>query len=377
MPALITASEICSPVGIGLKAHVESLWSGETPLSFMTGTSLELPKEDEHALATFALAKRVDRHDRSVKLGLMLADRLAGSQNGLPFDGTCGVVMGSSRGPQAKLESILANRSHAPSSSPLSTNSILASALTRYLGLTGPSHYISNSCATALNAVGLATLFIEAGHAKMMIAGAFESHVGSSIESMLEASKVLYRGEPRRYPLKPFAKDRAGMILTEGGAIFQIEADCGQVGLGRILGYASTTEAGSLTGVSRDAQHLRSAILQAMKMARVCPEEIDFVVGHGAGTIKGDAAEIACYRTIFEQNEPPILTHKWLTGHSLGASAGISLALGLTHLNDGKLPDSPYLREYGDRSLKSAPSCFLITALGFGGFASAMIVSRR
>ena len=66
-----------------------------------------------------------------------------------------------------------------------------------------------------------------------------------------------------------------------------------------------------------------------MKMAlgNFSPDEIDAIVMHAPGTIKGDSSEINAIFKIFCNKTPFLTTNKWKLGHTFGASGMLSLEL--------------------------------------------------
>ena len=98
------------------------------------------------------------------------------------------------------------------------------------------------------------------------------------------------------------------------------------------------------------------------------PSDIDFIVGHGSATKKGDAAEVEAYQKTFSSSIPPLLSTKWLTGHLLGGSMGASFVLASQIIETQKIPSMPYELMVETRKTKlSRDSHFLIVGLGFNG----------
>ena len=75
-------------------------------------------------------------------------------------------------------------------------------------------------------------------------------------------------------------------------------------------------------------------------------EDIDLIVAHGAATKKGDAAENKAIAALFGDKKPPVVYHKWLLGHSLGAAAAMSFVLACQHLKTQKFDTTSLLKLY-------------------------------
>jgi 3-oxoacyl-[acyl-carrier-protein] synthase II len=121
------------------------------------------------------------------------------------------------------------------------------------------------------------------------------------------------------------------------------------------------------------------AIESVLKQANLKAKDIDLIIGHGASTVKGDSAEIKAYHRIFGDSKmPPIVFHKWLTGHTLGAAGGTSIALAIKHLKSNLISPHPYFQEIDDDNRKRHRPVIervLVVSLGFGGNAAAIILS--
>lgn len=101
--------------------------------------------------------------------------------------------------------------------------------------------------------------------------------------------------------------------------------------LGKIAGYGAAAEPGARVGIDADGKVIALAVRRARRDAGCDPSDIDFVVAHGTATKLGDSLEIKAMGQIFSET-PPLVYHKWLFGHLLGASGMASLILAIDHL---------------------------------------------
>ena len=69
---------------------------------------------------------------------------------------------------------------------------------------------------------------------------------------------------------------------------------------------------------------------------------IDAIITHAPGTIHGDAAELNAIYRVFGDVHPIILSNKWMIGHTFGASAALSVELGIHILHNQEYSDFPY-----------------------------------
>ncbi|WP_141736266.1 beta-ketoacyl synthase N-terminal-like domain-containing protein [Oligoflexus tunisiensis] len=376
----ITAADLISPAGWGPHVHLDGLLSDRCFLQneggFVQG---RLPAKVREVLEQSAAEKTLKHQDPLTRLAVLLVRSLAEKSRVAP---EFGVIFGSSRGPTHLLESSIIDHHQGkrlpPLTSPTSTASSLPAAVARELGLEGPSLSVSAACSTGLHAVIQAAGSVQMGLAKGMVAGGAEYSNTPYVLEMLQAAKVYADAEGCEYPCRPGAEDRSGMVLSEGAAALVIDSDPWFPPLGELVGWGAATEKSTLTGISADGAVLVKAMQNAMDVAGLKPEDVDLVVGHGAGTKKGDASELAAYRQMFS-HDVPIVFHKWMFGHMLGASACASLILGMHHLIQGLVPPHPY-RGFGEpeRNERRLPQQrhLLVTALGFGGNAAAVIVKN-
>ncbi len=376
----ITAADLISPAGWGPHVHLDGLLSDRCFLQSEAGiVQGRLPSRLREALEQSVEEKSLKHQDPLTRLAVLLVRGMA-EKNRIPSE--FGVVFGSSRGPTHRLESSIVDHHRGkklpPLTSPTSTASSLPAAVARELGLEGPSLYVSAACSTGLHAVIQAAASVRMGLAPGMIAGGAEYSNTDYILEILKAAKVYAADHNHEYPCRPGAHDRNGMVLSEGAAALIIDADPWFPPLGALVGWGAATEKSTLTGISTDGAVLVKAIQKALDTAGLKADDIDLIVGHGAGTKKGDAAELAAYEQIFS-DRVPIAFHKWMFGHMLGASACASLILGMHHLNQGLVPPHPYRSfgevERGERRLHQQRH-LLVTALGFGGNAAAVIVKN-
>jgi 3-oxoacyl-[acyl-carrier-protein] synthase II len=378
-PIYITRTAVVSPAGWGVERHIAALISGNTPLcETPLGPQGLLPPEVEVDLRRLGEEKSWKHQDRVNRLAVLLVRRLLQDHRT-----ACdwGVIFGSSRGATHTLEQtwqqFQSGERLPPWTSPVSTASSLPAAIARDLGLQGLSCFLSAACSTSLHTILQGVASLRLGLGTGMIVGGAEAANTRFTLNMLGAAKVLSR-ESGPFPCRPGAPQRSGMVLSEGAAAILLEVRPESEPLGAIIGWGAATEQTSLTGVSAEGEVLQRAMVQALTSAGLHVSDVDLIIGHGSGTIKGDAAELAAYEALFG-TPPPLVWHKWVTGHMLGASAAASLVLGLEHLKDASVPGHPYLPHdhpsFAPRQLARAQHA-LITAMGFGGNACAIIVKN-
>src|SRR6478672_2592389 len=109
------------------------------------------------------------------------------------------------------------NRVH-PLTIPKTMANAGASHISMEFGITGPAYTISTACSSAGHAIGQAFAMVRSGMVDLALTGGSEAPFSFGILKAWEAMRVV---SPET--CRPFSKDRKGMILGEGAAMFVLE----------------------------------------------------------------------------------------------------------------------------------------------------------
>ncbi|UYZ64705.1 beta-ketoacyl synthase N-terminal-like domain-containing protein [Hymenobacter weizhouensis] len=365
-----------------------------------------LPAAAETAVAELRRSQPAYRQlDRTVLLAL-LAARQAAAEAGWPATVAeaaaavspltshfsplpLAVSIGSSRGATGRLEAFhtefLADGTVSAAASPLTTLGNVASWVAFDAGAAGGaalSH--SSTCSSAFQALGNAVAWLRAGMATRFLAGGTEAPLTDFTLAQMRALGIYSPFPAAEWPCRPGAGRPSTFVLGEGAAVFALEKVGREqldqelvAGLRFVLeavGFGFETIA-SKTGLSSDGQHFQQAIRQALTQAGRTPHDVDAVVLHSPGTPAGDAAERAALRAVFGAELPPLLSNKWLLGHTLGASGALSLDFALHVLETQQWPAAPFTTDLAPGSSRPIQRV-LVNAAGFGGNAASVLVSR-
>ncbi|GGG32621.1 beta-ketoacyl synthase N-terminal-like domain-containing protein [Hymenobacter glacieicola] len=331
--------------------------------------------------------------DRTVLLGLLAARQATAAAGWSPGSGDApnrplAVSMGSSRGATQRLEDFhaefLAAGSVPAAASPFTTLGNVASWVAYDAGSTGGaalSH--SSTCSSAFQALGNAMAWLRAGMATRFLAGGTEAPLTRFTLAQMRAIGIYSPHPATEWPCRPGAGRPSTFVLGEGAAVFALEKVSRQqlaseqsaepVFVLESVGFGFEA-IGSKTGLSPDGQHFQQAIGRALAQAKVTPAEVDAVVLHSPGTPAGDAAERAALRAVFGEPLPLLLSNKWLIGHTLGASAALSLDFALHVLATQHWPAPPFLTDIATAAARPIRR-ILVNAAGFGGNAASALVS--
>ncbi|MEI8395711.1 MAG: beta-ketoacyl-[acyl-carrier-protein] synthase family protein [Rhodospirillaceae bacterium] len=205
-------------------------------------------------------------------------------------------------------------------------------------GLTGPSFTIASACASATHAIGHAYQLIRGGIVDAAVTGGAEACVTVGTMKGWEAMRVMTADCCR-----PFSKNRNGMCLGEGAAIFVLESlehaharDAEM--LAEIIGIGMTADAKDIT--APDVGGASRAIVAALTDARINPDEVDYINAHGTGTAANDATETkAIHQSFgFHARRLAISSSKSMLGHALGAAGALELLATVESLRTGTIP---------------------------------------
>ncbi len=256
------------------------------------------------------------------------------------------------------------------------------------LGFTGPIFSPQGACASGNHAIAIGARMIRDGDCDFVLAGGVDSclipEIIQGFANMLATISVSPRDRAYNDPAqasRPFSIDRKGIVLSEGAGAVVLAAD------EAVSNYRLTPKAEVIgIGWTSDAHHFTlpkhdtiiRAIREAIDDAGLLPDDIQYINAHGTSTLKGDAVEIKCLRTVFGRrlSKTPISSNKSQLGHTLGASAAIEAALGIEAMRLGLLlPTINHIPDPEFSDIDVVPNAvrrqryefFLSNAFGFGG----------
>jgi 3-oxoacyl-[acyl-carrier-protein] synthase II len=170
----------------------------------------------------------------------------------------------------------------------------------------------------------------------MIAGGAEELSVGdSAVFDTLYATST--RNDAPQTTPRPYDRDRDGLVIGEGAATLVLEEFEHAKARGapihaELIGYGTNSDGHHITQPSADTMQI--ALRLALADAKLSPEAIGFVNGHGTATEWGDVAETKATATVFGKHMP-IHSLKSYFGHSLGACGSIEAWLGLEMMREG------------------------------------------
>ena len=344
--------------------------------------------------------KDINRNDRFIQYGLVasiLAIKDAGIEN-LPEEKKLrtGVTVGSGIG---GLETIYNNsiilkekgsRRISPFFVPSSLINLLSGQVSIKYGFKGPNHSVVTACATGAHSIGDASEIIKRGSADIMIAGGAEAAVCELGVAGFCAARSLstkYNDTPE-IASRPWDRDRDGFVMGEGAGVIVLEelehAKKRNAKIyAEIIGYGMSGDAYHITSPSEDGDGGYRAMIEALKMAKIQSDEIDYINAHGTSTLVGDDIELKAIMKIIKNNDNiKISSTKSSIGHLLGAAGSIEAVFSILSIVNNKVPatlnlDNPS-NEYKVDLVAKEPIDHIVdvalsNSFGFGGTNTALL----
>lgn len=260
--------------------------------------------------------------------------------------------------------------------SPTTTLGNISSWIAHDLQSTGPEISHSITCSTALHALLNGVAWLRSGMADKFLVGGSEAPLTDFTIAQMRALKIYSRIDQNQEAWPnlafDFEKTQNTMILGEGAAVCCLEAGEKENAIAYITGVGYATEILEHNiSISAEADCFQKSMKMALKDTK--PGEIDVIVMHAPGTIKGDLTELRAIEKVFGSEVPLLTTNKWKIGHTFGASGILSLELALLMLEHNTFINVPFAEvQKQTKPLKK----ILINAVGFGGNAVSILIEK-
>ncbi|MFD7450265.1 beta-ketoacyl-[acyl-carrier-protein] synthase family protein [Kitasatospora sp. NPDC059827] len=148
--------------------------------------------------------------------------------------------------------------------------------------------------------------------------------------------------------VRPFDRDRQGILTGEGAGILVLESLDSALSRGarihaEVLGYGLSCDAAHATAPNRDG--IARGIRLALADAGVERDEVDFISAHGTGTKANDRTESAAILDVYGDAPPPTVAVKSMLGHSMGAASALAAIACSIAITDQFIPPTINHRE--------------------------------
>ena len=313
--------------------------------------------------------------DKSV-LYAMETSRSAIEQAGWTSSDVFGINIGSSRGATELFEKhyqeYLETGKAQTLASPTTTLGNISSWVAHDLQSSGPEISHSITCSTALHALLNGVAWLKSGMVDKFLVGGSEAPLTDFTIAQMRALKIYSRSN-EKYPTRALdlKKTQNTMILGEGAAVCCLEIGKKENALAYIegVGYATEILEHNIS-ISAEATCFQKSMKMALKDTAL--SDVDVIVMHAPGTIKGDLTEYKAIQKLFGESLPLLTTNKWKIGHTFGASGMLSLELAILMMQHNVFISVPFAE--AQKQTKPIQKV-LVNAVGFGGNAVSVLLT--
>ncbi len=390
---MITAAGVVSPLGIGLDATLDSLRTGRDAVSPVTGFDVsatrsstagqvgkmgQLSREEAgedprrlHPAGRMMIAAALELHKADP--GFQPEAAVTGTTSGGMAYGEAFFRTWLQRGASPRRGTWLAN--YSPQKPVLDAQ--------RAAGWRASAQIIANACASGSNAIGHAMNLIRSGQRDRVLCGGYDTiselvFVGFDSLQAATAEKI-----------RPFDRDRTGLVLGEGAALLALEeAESahrrGAPVLAEVMGYGISTDNHHLTQPHPSGEGPYLAMRRALDSAGVKPDAIEYINAHGTATTFNDATEGRAIARLFP-HRPPVSSTKSMMGHSLGAAGAIEAVFTMLALRHDFLPPNIHYQNadpqwdldiVANQMRPAKITRAMSNSFGFGGTNAAIILQK-
>ena len=344
--------------------------------------------------------KDIKRNDRFIQYGIAAAKMAVEDAGIQDIDESeklkIGVSVGSGIGGLETIYegSLILNekgpRKLSPFFIPSSLVNLLSGQISIKYGFKGPNHSVVTACATGAHSIGDAGEMIKRGAANVMVAGGSEAAVcrlgvaGFCAARSLSTSK----NDSPEIASRPWDRGRDGFVMGEGAGIvvleeFEYAKKRGAKIYGELIGYGMSGDAYHITAPAEDGDGGYRAMTEALKMANISPEDLNYINAHGTSTILGDQIELNAIMRLFKNHQNIFVSStKSSIGHLLGAAGSVEAIFSILALNNNIIPatlnlddpiDSGNIKLVAKEPLEQSIEVALSNSFGFGGTNTALL----
>lgn len=272
---------------------------------------------------------------------------------------------------------------------PMSIVNMAAGNVAIDLGLKGESFCVVTACASGTHSIGEAYRMIKHGYQDAAVAGGTEASITPTGIAGFSNIKALTQAEDVTRASIPFDKERSGFVMGEGAGVLVLEeyehAKKRNAKIyAEVVGYGATSDAYHITSPSPDGEGAARAMKNAMKEAKINPEQVTYINAHGTSTHLNDLGETLAVKLAFGEaaNKVMMSSTKGNTGHLLGAAGGVEAVACVKAIEDSfvpptigyKVPDEECdLDVVPNKGRNQKVAYAMSNSLGFGGHNSSIL----
>jgi 3-oxoacyl-[acyl-carrier-protein] synthase II len=405
---VVTGMGMLTPLGTDVPSTWQGILAGQSGIGPIEHTDLSQyttrfgGSVKGFNVEEYLSAKEARRLDLFIQYGLA-ASFQAVRNSGIEINDTnrerVGVAMGSGIGGLTNIEntSRLMHEQGPGKISPFfvpgSIINMISGFLSIHLGAQGPNYAIATACTTSTHCIGMAARNIAYDEADVMIAGGAEMAACGLGMGGFGASRALStrNDEPARAS-RPWDKGRDGFVLSNGAGAMVLEElehakARGATIYAELIGFGMSGDAFHMTSPPDDGAGAARCITNALRDAKVHPDEVQYINAHGTSTPAGDLAEVSAIKKVFGEHayKLAVSSTKSMTGHLLGAAGAIEAIFSVLAIRDQVAPPTINLDEpdegcdldFVPHEPRKMPIDVVISnSFGFGGTNGSLVFRR-
>ncbi|PID92086.1 MAG: beta-ketoacyl-[acyl-carrier-protein] synthase II [Bacteroidetes bacterium] len=408
---VVTGLGALTPLGNNLQEYWNALVKGESGSDMITHFDAEkfktrfacelkgfnvqdhLDRKEARKLDPYAQYALVSTHEAYLDAGLENAD-LNKDRAGVIWASGIGGIDTFAK----EIEGYLAgNRTprFSPFFIPKMISDIAAGQISMKYGYRGPNYATVSACASSTNAIIDAFNLIRLDMADLFITGGSEAAITEAgVGGFNSMQAMSTKNEEYKTASRPFDVSRDGFVMGEGaGALILEELEHakkrGAKIYAELIGGGLSADAHHLTAPHPEGEGARLVMENAIRDAKISPEEVDYINVHGTATPLGDISETKAIKSVFGEHayELNISATKSMTGHLLGAAGAIeSIAVIMSVVNDLVPPTinlkdldpeiDPKLNLTPNKAQERTVNVGLSNTFGFGGHNTSAIYRK-
>lgn len=278
---------------------------------------------------------------------------------------------------------------------PKMISDIAAGHLSMKYGYRGPNYATVSACASSTNAIIDAFNLIRLDMADLFISGGSEASVNEpGVGGFNSMQAMSTDNDNYKTASRPFDIARDGFVIGEGGGGLILEElehakKRGVRIYAELIGGGLSADAYHLTAPHPEGEGATLVMKNAIRDAKISPEEVDYVNVHGTATPLGDISEIKAIKRVFGDHayKLNISATKSMTGHLLGAAGAIEAMAVILSIVHGIVPPTinlknldpeidPDLNLTANKAQKRDVQVGLSNTFGFGGHNTSAIFRK-
>ena len=272
---------------------------------------------------------------------------------------------------------------------------IAAGHLSMKYGYRGPNYATVSACASSTNAIIDAFNLIRLDMADLFITGGSEAAINEAgVGGFNSMQAISTNNENYKKASRPFDANRDGFVMGEGGGALILEEyeharRRGAKIYAELIGGGMSADAYHLTAPHPEGDGARLVMLNALKDAKIGPEEVDYINVLGTATPLGDRAEIKAILQVFGEHayKLNVSSTKSMTGHLLGAAGAIEAIAVILAIRDSIVPPTinletldpeidPRVNLTPNKAQEREVNVGISNTIGFGGHNTSVIFRK-